>query len=263
MTIKIEAGKTYITKNGQECECIAVTDTHAWLKSAAKHPGYVWARNGRAISLGGDYDIVNVNADASTFKIEVGKTYANGHGQRRGPMGPNTGQFSASHPFICTLTGDTYSATGCYSHNAFPSLLDLAQEWTETTTVKEVGTLEDIGAKVGDVVECEGFEGVYYVCTNTFGMYVCRTADGDMKSGWMRGVFLSFRIVKRAETPQPTVPVITETITRKRIVPGTYGRVKITTAMYIHVNSMKTADEVTEAIATLTEIRDAMQEDAQ
>lgn len=58
-------------------------------------------------------------------------------------------------------------------------------------------------------------------------------------------------------TEEPAGPV--RTVTRKEIVPGTYGRVRITNGGYVHVNSMKDAAELRAAIATLTEIADAME----
>lgn len=48
-------------------------------------------------------------------------------------------------------------------------------------------------------------------------------------------------------------------VTRKEIVPGTYGRVRITSGGYVHVNSMKDASDIRAAIATLTEIAEAME----
>lgn len=57
---------------------------------------------------------------------------------------------------------------------------------------------------------------------------------------------------------EPASPV--RTGTRKEIVLGVYGKVRVTAGMYIHVNSMSTAADIRAAIATLTQIADAMEE---
>lgn len=57
---------------------------------------------------------------------------------------------------------------------------------------------------------------------------------------------------------EPASPV--RTVTRKEIVPGTYGKVRVTGGMYIHVNSMSTATELRAAIATLTQIAEALEQ---
>jgi len=49
------------------------------------------------------------------------------------------------------------------------------------------------------------------------------------------------------------------TVTRKEIVPGSYGKVRVTAGMYVHVNSMSTATDIRAAIATLTEIAEALE----
>lgn len=60
---------------------------------------------------------------------------------------------------------------------------------------------------------------------------------------------------------EPASPV--RTVTRKEIVPGTYGKVRVTGGMYIHVNSMSTATELRAAITTLTQIAEALEESEQ
>ena len=85
-------------------------------------------------------------------------------------------------------------------------------------------------------------------------------------------------IAEWTDTPEQPGPVVTETITRKRIVPGVYGKVSVNEldrdsmdvrwfafVMGDHhkrktVHAQMTADDLTAAIATLTAIRDAMQE---
>lgn len=53
-------------------------------------------------------------------------------------------------------------------------------------------------------------------------------------------------------------PVRTVTRQVKEIVPGTYGRVRVTEGMYVHVNSMSDPVQLRAAAATLIEIADAL-----
>ena len=52
-----EVGKKYTAKNSHEFECIVVTETHAWLNNGGAATAYVWTLDGKAVSLGGAYDI--------------------------------------------------------------------------------------------------------------------------------------------------------------------------------------------------------------
>lgn len=52
-----EVGEKYETKVHGEFECIAVTETHAWMKSGEKGTGYVWTQEGKSVSLSQEYDI--------------------------------------------------------------------------------------------------------------------------------------------------------------------------------------------------------------
>lgn len=74
---------------------------------------------------------------------------------------------------------------------------------------KEIGTLAEIGAKVGDVVEAISYCGVV-LCR-----FIVEQKDIDEM------VLDNYRIVSRAKSG----PVITETV--KRIVPGVYGKVSV------------------------------------
>lgn len=70
-----------------------------------------------------------------------------------------------------------------------------------------------------------------------------------------------FRIVKRASLS----PVITKTVTTKEIVPGIYGEIEILKSanglVEIRIdNHLWTASDLREAIATLNEIADALEE---
>ena len=53
-----EVGKTYETKAHGEFECIAVTETHAWMRRGDTETAYVWTQEGKSVSLNGDYDII-------------------------------------------------------------------------------------------------------------------------------------------------------------------------------------------------------------
>jgi len=55
--MKLEVGRIYETKQHGDWECIAVTDTHAWLKCGSRQTAYVWTRDGNSLSLGTDYDL--------------------------------------------------------------------------------------------------------------------------------------------------------------------------------------------------------------
>lgn len=52
-----EVGKTYDTKDNGSFECIAFTETHAWLKGGDRETAYVWTQGGLSLSLGTPYDI--------------------------------------------------------------------------------------------------------------------------------------------------------------------------------------------------------------
>lgn len=126
---------------------------------------------------------------------------------------------------------------------------------------KDIGALAEIGAKVGDVVE---WGGIAYEVLDGMMLWSCRF-NGDARRyeeiEFPYGA--NFRIIYRA---QPTGTVITETVTRKRIVPGVYGRVVVEREsngdMVIDARNMQVAAELTAAIETLTAIRDAMENNA-
>lgn len=50
------------------------------------------------------------------------------------------------------------------------------------------------------------------------------------------------------------------TVTRREIVPGTYGRVKVTQGLYVHCNSMRNAEELREAAHLLNQLAEFMEE---
>lgn len=102
---------------------------------------------------------------------------------------------------------------------------DLIAEWTDTPTI---GTLAEIGAQVGDVVEYTAVgESHWKPRVFTFaGWDGDAPYDTEQEFGGVERLRTDdkalFRIVSRS---QPKGSVITETV--KRIVPGDYGRVRV------------------------------------
>jgi hypothetical protein len=52
-----EVGETYDTQSKGKWECIAVTKTHAWMRSTDTTTAYVWTQEGKSASLGRHWDI--------------------------------------------------------------------------------------------------------------------------------------------------------------------------------------------------------------
>jgi hypothetical protein len=52
-----EVGKTYKAQSNGDFECIAVTETHAWMKSNKNEVAYVWTQEGKSVSLNEQWDI--------------------------------------------------------------------------------------------------------------------------------------------------------------------------------------------------------------
>lgn len=134
----------------------------------------------------------------------------------------------------------------------------------------EVGTLKEIGAKVGDVVECEwrgdgDWQKYTWVKSHPkYGwecMLCCRDGSGYIRMEDMHQ--WSCRIISRA---QPG-PVRTVTTTRQEIVPGVYGRLRVSKSITdsddvcidIVGGMVFSQHELTAIISTLQTIRDAMQ----
>lgn len=133
-----------------------------------------------------------------------------------------------------------------------------------------VGTLEQIGVKLGDVVRFHkarpGFE--EYESRHKFRDFII-DGKGAAVSGcgeyhFYNSVSHTFRLIKRASA---TCPV--RTVTRKEIAGGRYGRLTVAPAengnVAVKFNgalggySMVSAAELRAAIATLTEIADALE----
>lgn len=118
----------------------------------------------------------------------------------------------------------------------------------------EVGTLQELNVKPGDVVDYCGPETWCY----KNGPFTVSSID---RNGWflIDGITTPsdnphWRIISRASTT--TSPV--RTVTRKEIVPGGYGRVVIDWQGGIRMDATQDADDLTQAIETLTAIRDAL-----
>lgn len=137
----------------------------------------------------------------------------------------------------------------------------------------ETGTLAELNVKPGDVVECvkAGDDRWFYG--------VGSKDKVSAYGGWLGigSIFLhevkgTFRIISRASDG----PVREVNVVRKEIVPGSYGHIWVERAdngmgmvmLGMRNNALKklpsvglSAAELTAAIATLTEIRDAMEAD--
>ena len=128
----------------------------------------------------------------------------------------------------------------------------------------ETGTLKDLQVQPGDVVRVQhGYGGGENYAIKHAGrdFIVNRSGGADTADGQFN--FLSccehiFRIVSRAK---PAGPV--RTVTRKEIVPGTYGKVKVDLyddgSPLLRLDFPKSIAEIRAAIATLTEIADALE----
>lgn len=203
------------------------------------------------------------------MKLEVGKYYRTRDGRKVGPLGEfskNTMHTGESDSRLWNLDGSRYYRNDPNS--------DLIAEWHNepkqhgigyTMTKGEIGltgTLADLGVQVGDVVECvkAGYKTTItsYVDGSFYGTGIDHCAPYDEMA--------IFRLISRA---QPKGPVITETVTTKRIVAGDYGRVRVNwcdgneTCFQLRGGHWTAAvkfsrDDLTAAIETLTAVRDAM-----
>ena len=119
--------------------------------------------------------------------------------------------------------------------------------------MKTIGTLEEIGAQVGDVVTfADGTFKHTITHVNADGSY-CSYISSPSDIANPSRTANDWRIItKAAKSP-------VRTVTRKEIVPGVYGAVGVQEGNLINVAYMRTVDDLTAAIKTLTEIRDAME----
>lgn len=120
---------------------------------------------------------------------------------------------------------------------------------------KEVGTLKEIGAQVGDVVTNSTDNCNFNVIDVQESARLAYKIGSLCDDGgiWISGIYEDWRIISRAQ-PGPV-----RTVTRLEIVPGKYGNVTVWGDGWPSVKGVSNIDELTDAIATLTAIRDAMQ----
>lgn len=127
--------------------------------------------------------------------------------------------------------------------------------------LKEVGTLAEIGAKVGDVVEMVDIADGYTLAKGHLKISEHGNAEtGD--GGWYEQKYdkrysRKYRIVSREPTESTSSPV--RTVTRKEIVPGVYGKVCVSNdGKSFGVHCLETRADILAAIATLQQIAEAL-----
>ena len=194
------------------------------------------------------------------MKLEVGKYYKTREGYRVGPM-RKTGSPYANMRFTDDEVNH-WTENGT-EYNTMPSDLDLIAEWVDDPVT---GTLRELNVQVGDVVMmCDDLEEEKMTVISgpeSRSVFVDHYEIGD---GLFHENSEDWRIISRASLPSP---VITETVTTQRIEPGVYGIVDLAgvdndmVQIRLHsTDALKTwfaASELTDAIATLTQIRDAL-----
>ena len=183
------------------------------------------------------------------LKLEVGRYYRTRDGRKVGPMKA----LEAFKNMLWSNVDGSYHGDG--RHFSKPQN-DLIAEWTDTP---EVGTLKEIGAQPGDTVECVDSTGAYGSLRLGCEYEIAQSglvidAQGE-EYDWIAP---RFRIISCAQTG----PV--RTVTRQEIVPGRYNGIDVGAenddGIHIDLQWVRySADELTDAIATLTAIRDAMQ----
>ena len=210
------------------------------------------------------------------MKIEAGKYYKTRDGRVVGPMVkmPEGTCFGKEYVWSYDWKGNNtpperlFCESGKYWDTGTYSEFDLI-----SPSYPEQGTLKEIGAQVGDVVEWPGMC-QYDIMQDGSVLSIpgrIKLTDGIEYHG------RHFRIISRA-SDKPTSPVRTVTTTRKEVVPGVYGRISIhknahddgrvlvrlaDSAGEVNLENCghyMTSEELTAAIATLTEIRDALED---
>lgn len=151
------------------------------------------------------------------MKLEVGKYYRTRDGRKVGPMRDDYPSNKGKHNWHTKCDEFNHllwSADGVNYEGLNPNL-DLIAELTEEQT----GTLAELNAQVGDVVEWEcGYGPVQWTISKIVdGLYY---EPNDSLCNLSSEPY--WRIISRA---QPKGPVITETV--KRIVSGVYGRISV------------------------------------
>lgn len=189
------------------------------------------------------------------MKPEIGKYYKTKYGEIVGPMEhAEAGPGHVFAPGFGLYTPDGkfgYISNGV--HCCQTPELDLI-----APAGPEQGTLKEIGAKVGDVVRYEqwvphGHNRTIAEITTPYWLDNYGEEMAQDSPYW--------RIISSA-IEAPTSPI--RTVTRKEIVPGVYGEVKVHDpgSKYVRINIDAAMDitSLTAAIETLTQIRDAMED---
>ena len=214
------------------------------------------------------------------MKLEAGKYYRTRDGRKVGPMNVPPKKSHWSSIVVADCNGKAWLKGGVYFSD-IPDPLDLIAEWTDEPEQPTTGTLAELNVKPGDVVEYIPSGNYHVVAQNkhiksTYGINVPYISQWDTVS--------EFRIISRASqstTPSPDVatPPYTgltptplthsttphspvRTVTRKEIVPGQYGLVTIDDGAVRMDYWLPDEDDIadlTAAINTLTEIRDALE----
>ena len=184
------------------------------------------------------------------MQIEAGKYYKTRDGRVVGPM-KKWGDYYAAD-----LDGADRLWWENGDHGA-SAVINVPERDLIVLAYPETGTLQEIGAKAGDVVEWDGHinhtihdiqDGKYHISeTNDNSGYKFWWSVSPSDQNW--------RIISRASEAKPS-PV--REVTRKEIVAGVYGDVEVSDHGEVRVAWMDGEAQLTAAIATLTEIRDAM-----
>lgn len=202
------------------------------------------------------------------MKLEVGKYYRTRDGRKIGPLADWNLLGSAYKwrwgGLLWMLDGTAFGGDNPHQ--------DLIAEWSDAAP--EVGTLQEIGAQVGDAVENIDFENeVYYVQGSNDpygrGLLWASKEKAHTKGDLWNSREYGWRIISRAQAQSS--PVRTVTTTRQVIVPGVYGpwwispyigdEIMVTIGMRNSKDDTMqhlTSDELDGAIKYLVSVLDAM-----
>lgn len=195
------------------------------------------------------------------MQIELGKYYKMRNGKTVGPIIQSAFGKDSDWPFGLDGEIRTYNKYGVTIAWYAESPFDLVEE-----VYLEEGSLKEIGAKVGDVVEWCGND----MRENEFVSYEIDSVNGayyHAKGSPACIMMMSsdhWRIISRA-SDNPKSPV--RMVTRKEIVPGVYGGVEVVASsddchVWVCINEKNpmSANELRAAAKTLTDIADALDE---
>ena len=190
------------------------------------------------------------------MKLEIGKSYKTRNGDKV-TLGTTTidGCVAFGYPYGLYLTDGRFGYMEDGRHCCACHDLDIIAEWTAR---HEQGTLKDIGAKHGDRVQDRNGDEADVVMHDgkLFVLY----------QGWLdpqpRNGHDGYCIISRASDATAS-PV--RTVTRKEIVKGTHGKLKVCAvypdAVTLQIGGTKfTRSELDDLLSHLTAIRDAMED---